>query len=148
VLREFKLGGVAVAEGSSGSKWLPDIICAFRAAGGTARWPRIYNWIRANRQSLPEDWEETVRATVYHHSSDSPGFKKGDLDVFFKKTRGLWALRYPSETFLGKGDQDLRMQVISNMTVEQFRSYTGKGKEFSAYVMQQVDELKRKFKIE
>ena len=137
-----------MSEDSSTSKWLPDIIRAFRAAGGTARFPRIYNWIRAHRQSLPENWESAVRATVYGHSSDSPVFKKGDIDVFSKKDRGLWALRYPSETFLGKGDQDLFLQVLSSLTVEQFESYLGKGEEFSACVMQQVAELKRKFKIE
>lgn len=134
------------ADGTSVGNWLPDVVLAFREAGGTARFPQIYRWIQMNRKQLPEAWQETVRATVYHHSSDSPAFTKGNPDVFFKKVHGLWALRHPSETVSGK--TNLRADVILGMTKEQLESFVGKVDEFFAYVNQQVEEKKRKFKIE
>jgi hypothetical protein len=135
-----------MANGSSIGNWLPDVILAFREAGGTAEFRQIYQWIRRNRKQLPEAWQETVRATVYHHSSDSPAFTKGNPDVFFKKGRGLWALRHPSETVSGK--RNLVADAIHGMTKEQIESYVGKEGELLAYLKQQVEEKKRKFKIE
>ena len=137
-----------MADGTSIGSWLPDVILAFREADGTAELRQIYRWIQRNRKRLPENWEATVRATVYHHSSDSPAFTKGNPDVFFKKARGLWALRHPSETVSGKTQRDLEADVIHGMTNEQLESYVGKEVELVRYVKQQVEEKKRKFKIE
>lgn len=137
-----------MANDTSNSKWLPDIISAFQSAGGTARFPQVYRWIQTNRNMLPGEWEAAVRATVYYHTSDSPVFKKGNPDVFFKKAHGLWSLRHPSETVLGKTDNDLLLQVLMSMSKEQVKSYSGKGDALLAYIKQQVEEKKRKFKIE
>ena len=137
-----------MADGASIGYWLPDLILAFREAGGTARFPQIYRWIQMNRKQLPEEWQATVRATAYYHSSDSPVYKVGYPDVFFKKGHGLWALRHPSETITGKRDWDNWLDVIDGMSKEQIESYSGKQAEFAAYVNQQVEEKKRKFKIE
>lgn len=137
-----------MADDSSVRNWLPDVILAFREAGGTARFPQIYLWIQMNRKQLPGAWQETIRATVYHHSSDSPAFTKGNPDVFFKKGHGLWALRHPSERVSGKRTPDLRADVMLSMTNEQLESFVGKAHELYAYVNQQVEEKKRKFKIE
>lgn len=137
-----------MAEGRSIGNWLPDVILAFREAGGAAELRLIYRWIQRNRKRLPENWEATVRATVYHHSSDSPAFTKGNPDVFFKKAHGLWALRYPSETVSGKKQRNLEADVIHGMTNEELESYVGKEVELVRYVRQQVEEKKWKFKIE
>jgi hypothetical protein len=134
---------------SSTANWLPDVILAFRDARGTAEFRQVYRWIERNRKVLPEAWKETVRATVYHHSSDSPAFTKGNPDVFFKKGRGLWALRHPAEALSGKKDLNLRTDVILSLTKEQLESLVGKTTdELLAYINQQVEEKKRKFKIE
>lgn len=135
-------------EDTSSSKWLPEVICAFQAAGGTARFPQIYRWIQLNRKGLPDEWRAAVRATVYHHSADSPVFKKGSPDVFFKKAYGLWALRHPSETVRGKTDKDLVLQIVTSMTKEELESSSGRGDAFLAHITQQVEELKSKFKLE
>jgi hypothetical protein len=137
-----------MADGPSIGNWLPDVILAFREARGTAELRHIYRWIQRNRQRRPENWEATVRATIYHHSSDSPAFKKGNPDVFFKKGRGLWALRHSSETVSGKKQRNLEADVIHGMTNEQLESYVAKEVDLVRYVKQQVEEKKRKFKIE
>lgn len=136
-----------MADESSVGYWLPDVILAFREAGGTARFPQVYRWIERIRKKLPGEWQATIRATVYHHSSDSPAFTKGNPDVFFKKGHGLWALRYPSETISGKRDFTW-LDVVHGISKEQMESYSGKADEFMAYVKQQVEEKKRRFKIE
>ena len=129
--------------------WLLCVILALRNAGGTAGFQRIYRWIEMNRRALPDTWEETVRATVNYHSSDSPAFKKGSPDVFVKKGRGLWALRNPSGTVFGKNYQRLRLQAIQSMTDDELESLSGKSPDvFHAYVDQQIEEKKRKIKIE
>ena len=129
------------------NKWLPDLIRAYRAAGGETRFPQIYRWIESNRPVLPDEWEAAVRACVYAHSSDSPVYRSGNPDVFFKKAHGLWALRFPDETIAGKSDNDLFIQVIASMSKEQLESYSGKGDELLSYVKAQVAELKRKYNI-
>lgn len=135
-----------MADEPSVGNWLPDVILAFRDAGGAAQLREIYRWIQRNRKRLPQAWKETVRATVYYHSSDSPVYKRGNPDVFFKKDRGLWALRHSSETVSGK--RNLWTDVIHGMTKEQIESYAGRGDEFLAYVKQQAEDKKRRFKIE
>jgi len=129
------------------SRWLPDIIQAFRAAGGTSRFPQIYRWIQSNRRLLPEEWEALIRATVYHHSSDSPVYKQGNPDVFFKKGYGLWALRHPNDTIRGKTERDLSIQVWEGLTKEQLESYSGNGDALIADVKAEVEKLKKKYKI-
>jgi hypothetical protein len=129
------------------NKWLPDIICAFQAIGGAARLPQIYRWIQLNRRILPAEWKAVIRATIYHQSSDSPIYPQGNPDIFFKISYGLWALRYPSDKVIGKTNNDLFMQVLASMSVEQFESYSGKGDALIAYVKEEVDKLKKKYKV-
>lgn len=128
-------------------KWLPDVIRAFRAAGGEARFPQIYRWIENNRPMLPDEWEAAIRACVYAHTLDSPVYRLGNPDVFFKKAHGLWALRFPDETIEGKSENDMLIQVFTSMSKEQLESFSGKGDELLSYVKGQVAELKRKFNI-
>jgi hypothetical protein len=71
---------------AASNKWLPDIICAFQAGGGAARLPQIYRWIQLNRRIFPTEWKAAIRATIYHHSSDSPIYTQGNPDIFFKKS--------------------------------------------------------------
>lgn len=131
----------------SSNKWLPDIICAFQAAGGSARLPQIYRWIQLNRRPLPTEWQAAIRADIYHHSSDAKAYVQGNPDIFFKQSYGLWALRYPSEKVIGKTDNDLFYQVLYSMNREQLESYSGKGDALIAYVNGEVDTLKKKYKI-
>jgi hypothetical protein len=88
------------------NKWLPDIICAFQAVGGAARLPQIYRWIQLNRRILPAEWKALIRATIYYQSSDSPIYPQGNLDIFFKISYGLWALRYPSDKVIGVSEHE------------------------------------------
>jgi len=131
--------------------WLLSVTLALRNLGGTARLQQIYRWIEMNRRPLPEAWKETVRATIYHHSSDSVAFKKGNPDVFVNKNKepGLWALRNPSERVSGKTYQRLRIQVFQNMTNDELESLSGKSLgEIHAYIDQQIEGKKRKVSIE
>jgi hypothetical protein len=132
---------------SSQGTWLPDVIAAYRAAGGTARFPKIQKWIQRYRPNLPINWEAVIRATVYHHSSDSPAFRVGDPDVFVKKSHGLWGLRHASGTIFGKSDNDLFGQVLLNMSKGEIESYAGRGELFREHVDSRVNELKRKYCI-
>jgi hypothetical protein len=132
---------------AASNKWLPDIICAFQAIGGESRLPQIYHRIQLNRRILPTEWKAVIRATIYHHSSDSPAYTPGNPDIFSKKSYGLWALRYSSDKVIGKTDNDLFMQVVLNISAEQFKSYSGKGDALIAYVKGEVDKLKKKYKI-
>ena len=129
------------------SKWLPDVITAFRAVRGTARFPQIYRWIRQNRPTLPDHWEETIRATVYHHSSDSPAFGKGDPDVFYKKSHGLWALRFPSETLPGKTELDLFTTALLRLEPSVIVSFAGRGDELYEFLKPRIIELKQQYGI-
>lgn len=137
----------ATTNDAASNKWLPDIICAFQAVEGVAQFPQIYRWIQLNRRDLPTEWKAVVRATIYHHSSDSPAYTKGNPDIFFKKSYGLWALRYPSENVIGKTDGDLFMQVVVSMSKEQLESYSGKGDALIAYVNEEMAKLKKKYKV-
>ncbi len=134
-------------DATSHKKWLPDVISAYQAAGGTARFPQVYRWIQGNRTNLPSEWEAAVRATVYHYSSNSPVFRKGDPDVFYKQGHGLWGLRRPSEKLIGKAPNDLFVQVLSTMTKEQFEACAVRGEEPYTYIMRRVEEEKKKYKI-
>jgi hypothetical protein len=129
------------------NKWLPDIICALQSLGGIARLKQIYHWIHLNRQNLPPEWEAVIRAAIYSHSSDAKAYVIGNPDIFINQGRGLWALRYPQEKVGGKSYSDLSSQILANMSIGQFQSFSGKGDEFIAHIHKEVDKLKEKYKI-
>jgi hypothetical protein len=137
-----------MSEQSSSKKWLPDIIRAFQEAGGSSGLPKIYRWIQMQRISLPREWQSVIRATIYSHSSDSPVYKTGDPDIFRRRSYGLWALRHPSETVIGKSDNDFMLQAIADLTTEQFHSYAGNGDALIAFIKEQAQQKKRMFKVE
>lgn len=131
------------------NNWLPDIICAIRAHGGTAFLDKIYEWIYSNRNHLPDSSEEMIRATIYRHSSDSRAFVNGNPDVFCKKGRGLWALRDPSVTISGKRDaeQELTVRALSNMSEKDLEQYAGRGDELTKDIKAIVTGQLRKLGI-
>jgi hypothetical protein len=138
-----------VSNGISTGDWLLSVTLALKNAGGTARLQQIYRWIEMNRRPLPEHWEETVRATIYYHSSDSGTVKKRSPAVFVNKGPGRWALRNPSERVSGKAYERLRIQVFLSMTNHELESLSGKSLgEIHAYIDQQIEKKTRKAKIE
>jgi hypothetical protein len=124
---------------------LPDVIRAFRAAGGTATLKQVYRWIQSNRPTLPTEWESAIRACIYAHSSDAGAFIAGNPDVFFNESRGVWGLRHPDDTVLGKTDQDFFTQVLVSMSEEEFKPYSGSGNDLIAEVKRRANELKKKY---
>ena len=128
-------------------KWLPEVILALKTGGGTGTLPQIYRRIQGNRRNLPGAWQETIRETIYRHSSDSRAYKTGNPDVFCNKGRGIWALRYPSDVVFGKTDYDLSVQVLAGMTVEELKSFSSTGEEFWKHVNDRVAQLKQKYRI-
>ena len=136
-----------MSESKRNSRWLPDLIQAFQAVGGTATFQQVYRWIQTNRRDLPSEWQSLVRATVYQHSSDSPVFKAGELNVFHRKARGLWALRHPSETIVGKADYDLFFEVLVETAESQPERFAGKGEEVRKYIEELVAAKKKRFGI-
>jgi hypothetical protein len=128
------------------SRWLPDVIRALQAAGGSAGLPRIYRWIKSNRQNLPDEWEAAIRATIYYHSSDAKAYKPGNPDVFCRRSHGVWGLRY-SEIVLGKTDKDLFGQAVASMSKEDWESFSGKRDAWWKHVSDLVAQLKVKYRI-
>lgn len=76
-------------------QWLHDVISALRAYDGNkATLHEVYRWIENNRTSLPPKWKESVRATIYQHSKDSPAYRRENFNFFYSAgRRGLWGLR-------------------------------------------------------
>ena len=83
-----------------GSTLLNEIIEALRELGGKASLKEIYKQIeeRDNIPSIHEvrTWKESIRATIYTHSTDSLSYREGYQDVFESiggKRSGQWKLR-------------------------------------------------------
>jgi hypothetical protein len=136
-----------MATTQSSGKWLPDVIRAIQAVGGSASLSQIYRWIERTRTGLPDEWEAAVRATIYHHSSDAKAYKKGNPDVFCNKDRGVWAVRDKTEVLTGKTDNDLFLQVLTSMSREELESFSGRGDALQQHIKARVAELKTKYKI-
>jgi len=47
---------------------------------------------RRNYDHHSDDYEATIRQTIYDHSSDSESFRSGK-DIFYKAAKGVWGLR-------------------------------------------------------
>lgn len=83
------------------NSWLDDITSSLRHLGGTAKYSDLYAEIEMRREAqLPTAWQEIVRRTIQHHSSDSRAFireGRGEgRDIFFAVEgigRGTWGLR-------------------------------------------------------
>lgn len=85
---EKGLSGVSTINPS----WVSEIISAFRALGGAARYDDLYEYIqRTTARTLTAAWKATVRRTIEDHSSDSANFRADDL--FRHLDHGFWALR-------------------------------------------------------
>lgn len=76
--------------------WLLDVYLAMRHYGGSADLAELYRWVEHHRSNLPPAYEETVRSTLYRHSSDSSAYVQGNPDVFHTLSRGSgkWSLRH------------------------------------------------------
>ena len=74
------------------TSWVSEIVSAFRALGGAARYDDLYEYIeRTTDRNLTTEWKATVRRTIEDHSSDSKNFRAEDL--FRHIDHGFWCLR-------------------------------------------------------
>jgi len=78
--------------------WVYDIIRVLwgRPAGVALRTLDRELWDLRNPVGLPmpSAFSETIRATIYDHSSDAAGWNgNAEDDLFFKTRRGVWAVR-------------------------------------------------------
>ena len=77
---------------SKPGSWISEIVAAFGALGGAARYDDLYEYVqRTTKRKLTEQWRATIRRTIEDHSSDSKNFRAGDL--FRHLDHGFWALR-------------------------------------------------------
>lgn len=73
-------------------RWLEEIVDAFGALGGAARYDDLYEYIaRTTRRQLPPSWKSIIRRNIEEHSSDS--IAKRYEDLFQKLGHGHWGLR-------------------------------------------------------
>ena len=74
------------------NSWKNEILVAFRALGGAARYSDLYEYIEQTTvRNLTTQWKATVRRTIEDHSSDSKNFRASDL--FRDVDHGFWSLR-------------------------------------------------------
>ncbi|TDQ93248.1 HNH endonuclease [Paraburkholderia silvatlantica] len=75
--------------------WLEDITNALTKAGGIAHYEQLYAEISRIREgALPESWKQIVQRTIQNHSSDSNGYRSGDLFYSVEGIgSGVWGLR-------------------------------------------------------
>jgi hypothetical protein len=82
-----------IEEVQSFSRWVDEIVSAFKALGGKAKYSELYEYIEnTTSRDLPDTWDATVRYTIQLHSSDSDTYK-GGRDLFRRLGRGYWALK-------------------------------------------------------
>jgi hypothetical protein len=126
--------------------WLADIVLAFRHLqdDGVVWLQNVYDWIRRNRKGLPRNFADVIRATIYRHSTDSKAYVPGNPDVFRKVAHGGWVLRLPKEDVPGKST-DLRVFVITHMSVEELQRFAGKGNEFIGEIDRRAEVIRDKF---
>ena len=73
-------------------RWLDEIVAAFHALGGAARYDDLYEYVsRTTDRTLSEHWKSIIRRNIEENSSDSLAFKYADL--FRKFGHGHWGLR-------------------------------------------------------
>src|SRR5690606_7176456 len=78
-------------------QWKDEIVAAFKALGGAARYEDLYRYIeRVTSRKLTKEWKATVRRTIEDHSSDSENFRAADL--FKHHSLGFWGLRHVHNT--------------------------------------------------
>jgi len=89
--------------------WLGEVIRALQGLGGKAKLRPLYDYIRdhhKNPELLTQDWENTVRQTLYDNSSD--GTYRTRKNIFYsvgRKGSGEWGLR-PEYFKISKGQID------------------------------------------
>ena len=127
--------------------WPGDIIHAMHALGGKGRLNQIYHQIEATRSDLPEKWEETVRATIYQHSSDSAAYVQDNPDLFYNVSRGVWGLRDPRDIALLRLPEELRRRARTEITVEEFGPCAGDKDKLDRLVKQKEADLRQRFGI-
>ena len=106
---------------------LKEIVQAFEALGGAARYADLYEYIiRTTNRELTPEWKATVRRTIEDHSSDSLNHRAED--VFEKIGHGHWGLRRNliTEDELKRRDRLCPQEVIKEVFVrEHWRSLPG-----------------------
>lgn len=74
--------------------WIDEIIEAFNALGGEAKYSQLYHYIENNtHRELTDEWKASVRNRIESHSSDSDNYKYSNPNYFYKIGRGHWGLR-------------------------------------------------------
>lgn len=128
--------------------WLTDVVLAFRTLepDGTVWLQNVYDWIRRNRSSLPPNFAAAIRATIYHHSSDSKAYISGNPDAFRKVAHGGWRLRFSGEEAPSKS-ADLRIFVLSKMTIAELESFVGRGDAIHVELDRRAEEVRKRFGI-
>lgn len=105
-------------------RWIDEIVQAFDALGGAARYSDLYELIeRTTSRHLTAEWKATVRRTIEDHSRDSENFRARDL--FRHLDRGFWALRDVAvdDEFLAEREQQTSKQIVDKVLVrEHWRS--------------------------
>lgn len=72
--------------------WVAEIVSAFQALGGAARYDDLYEYVeRTTERVLTKEWKATIRRTIEDHSSNSKNFRSDDL--FRHLGSGFWGLR-------------------------------------------------------
>lgn len=126
--------------------WLSDIVAAFRALEeepGEIVWlQNVYDWIRQHRKQRPKNFADVIRATIYHHSSDSEAYVPGNPNVFRRIAHGGWALRHPKEATPSRST-DLWSFLISRMTVEEISALAGPL--FAQELDRRAEEIRQRF---
>ena len=96
--------------------WLGEVILAVRKLGDEASLQQIYKYIQSRRRTLPPEWQAAIRATIYHHSSDSPARQPHSPDVFYKAGRGIWGLRHPDDKLYSSREDHIETIAILAIT--------------------------------
>jgi len=82
--------------------WLEAIKEALEALEGKGRLEDIYRKVQAIGHKKPridecDTWQNTIRQTIYDHSSESDSFRAG-ADIFCHLGHGVWGLCDKSST--------------------------------------------------
>ena len=119
-----------------------------RRVGEEATLPDIYNQIAASRGTLPVEWQSTIRATIYAHSSDSSAYVSGSPDVFKWVSRGIWRLRRPDETIAGRSEGALFGKAMAEMTIEELKSCAGDVEKLKELTEKKVADIRQRFHMD
>lgn len=90
------------------------------------------------------NWKDAVRATIYHHSSDSKAYTEGLPDFFVKAGQGIWGLRHPKEEAYNWTPSGLQAKALNEITIDEFRSVAGDLAGIKRLIENKIDAIRKR----